>query len=143
MKVRIGIGAGTSVMSGDEASALAQQTQSALGFDSLWWSDVHTVPGDDPLAAMAYAAGRRRAGRVGTTMVLPGRNPVRLAKLLATSTGCRGARLLVTFVPRIAGAPPSLRCHGGRRPGPGAPDRRGPPPAAEAVDRGGRRDHVR
>jgi probable F420-dependent oxidoreductase len=97
MKVRIGIGTGTSVMSGDELDRLVDDLE-ASGFDSLWWSDVLTVPGDDPLAAMAYAAGHARRLKIGTTLVLPGRNPVRLAKQLATLDRLSGGRLLVTFV---------------------------------------------
>ncbi|HLN43405.1 MAG TPA: LLM class flavin-dependent oxidoreductase, partial [Acidimicrobiales bacterium] len=83
LKVRIGIATGTSVMSGDELGHIVEDVEST-GFDSLWWSDVLTVPGDDPLAAMAYAAGHGQRLKIGTTMVLPGRNPVRLAKQLAT-----------------------------------------------------------
>jgi probable F420-dependent oxidoreductase len=97
MKVRIGIGTGTSVMAGDELAQLVDDLESN-GFDSLWWSDVLTVPGDDPLAAMAYAAGHAPHLKIGTTMVLPGRNPVRLAKQLATLDRLSGGRLLVTFV---------------------------------------------
>jgi probable F420-dependent oxidoreductase len=47
---------------------------------------------------MAYAAGRVDHLKIGTTMVLPGRNPVRLAKQLATLDRLSGGRLLVTFV---------------------------------------------
>ena len=97
MKVRIGIGTGTAVMTGDELAQLVDDLESN-GFDSLWWSDVLTVPGDDPLAAMAYAAGHAPRLKIGTTMVLPGRNPVRLAKQLATLDRLSGGRLLVTFV---------------------------------------------
>jgi len=97
VKVRIGIGTGTSVMSGDELGHIVEDVEST-GFDSLWWSDVLTVPGDDPLAAMAYAAGHGQRLKIGTTMVLPGRNPVRLAKQLATLDRLSGGRLLVTFV---------------------------------------------
>jgi len=97
VKVRVGLGTGTSVMTGDELGALVDDLQS-LGFDSLWWSDVLTVPGDDPLVAMAYAAGMVPRLKIGTTMVLPGRNPVRLAKQLATLDRMSGGRLLVTFV---------------------------------------------
>jgi probable F420-dependent oxidoreductase len=97
VKVRIGIGTGTSIMSGDELGQLVDDLESH-GFDSLWWSDVLTVPGDDPLAAMAYAAGHAPRLKIGTTMVLPGRNPVRLAKQLATLDRLSGGRLLVTFV---------------------------------------------
>ena len=84
-------------MSGDELGQLVDDVQSG-GFDSLWWSDVLTVAGDDPLAAMAYAAGHATRLKIGTTMVLPGRNPVRLAKQLATLDQLSGGRLLVTFV---------------------------------------------
>ena len=84
-------------MSGDELGQLVDDLESH-GFDSLWWSDVLTVPGDDPLAAMAYAAGHAPRLKIGSTMVLPGRNPVRLAKQLATLDRLSGGRLLVTFV---------------------------------------------
>ena len=97
MKVRIGIGTGTAAMSGDVLGALVEDLEE-VGFDSLWWSDVLTVPGDDPLAAMAFAAGRVARLKIGTTLVLPGRNPVRLAKQLATLDRLSGGRLLVTFV---------------------------------------------
>jgi probable F420-dependent oxidoreductase len=97
VKVRIGIGTGSSVMSGDELAQIVDDLD-ANGFDSLWWSDVLTVPGDDPLAAMAYAAGHAPRLKIGTTMVLPGRNPVRLAKQLATLDRLSGGRLLVTLV---------------------------------------------
>jgi len=97
VKVRIGVGTGTTVMSGDELGRLLADLED-LGFDSLWWSDVLTVPGDDPVAAMAFAAGAVQRLKIGTTMVLPGRNPVRLAKQLATLDRLSGGRLLVTFV---------------------------------------------
>jgi probable F420-dependent oxidoreductase len=97
VKVRIGVGTAVSVMSGDELGQVVQDLES-VGFDSLWWSDVLTVPGDDPLVAMAYAAGGAPRLKIGTTMVLPGRNPVRLAKQLATLDRLSGGRLLVTFV---------------------------------------------
>jgi len=97
MKIRIGLGTGASVMSGDQLGEIIEVAVSS-GFDSLWWSDVLTVPGDDPLAAMAYAAGAAPGLKIGTTMVLPGRNPVRLAKQLATLDRLSGGRLLVTLV---------------------------------------------
>jgi probable F420-dependent oxidoreductase len=97
MKVRIGIGTGASTMTGDELGLIVDDLESH-GFDSLWWSDVLTVPGDDPLTAMAYAAGHATRLKIGTTLVLPGRNPVRLAKQLATLDRLSGGRLLVTLV---------------------------------------------
>ena len=97
MKVRIGFGTGAAAMSAAVLEGAVADLET-LGFDSMWWSDVLTTPGDDPLAAMAYAAGCGTRLKVGTTMVLPGRNPVRLAKQLATLDRLSGGRLLVTFV---------------------------------------------
>ena len=97
MKVRIGVGTGTTVSSGDELGRLVEDLE-ARGFDSLWLSDILTMPGDDPLTGLAFAAGRVQKLKIGTTMVLPGRNPVRLAKQLATLDQLSGGRLLVTFV---------------------------------------------
>jgi probable F420-dependent oxidoreductase len=118
VKIRIGVGTGTTVMSGDELGELVSDLES-IGFDSLWWSDVLTVPGDDPLAAMSYAAGAARRLKVGTTMVLPGRNPVRLAKQLATLDRLSGGRLLVTFVLglRLAAELDAMGVRGGDRGG--------------------------
>ncbi len=116
MKVRIGVGTGTAAMGGDELSGVLEDLEE-LGFDSLWWSDVLTVPGDDPLAALAFAAGRVRRLKIGTTMVLPGRNPVRLAKQIATLDRLSGGRLLVTFVLglRLAAELDAMGCRAGDR----------------------------
>src|SRR5579872_4261461 len=97
VKVRIGVGTGTMVSSGDELGRLVEDLE-ARRFDSLWLSDVLTMPGDDPLTGLAFAAGRVSKLKIGTTMVLPGRNPVRLAKQIATLDRISGGRLLMTFV---------------------------------------------
>ena len=78
-----------------------------LGFDSLWLPEVLTVPTLDPLAALAFAAAHNPRLKLGTTMLLPGRNVVRLAKQLATLDRLSAGRLLVTFVPGLAQAPES------------------------------------
>jgi probable F420-dependent oxidoreductase len=69
-----------------------------LHFDSLWLADILSVPGDDPLTGLAYAAGTVAKLKIGTTLVLPGRNPVRLAKQIATLDQISAGRLLLTFV---------------------------------------------
>src|SRR5947208_3319731 len=76
-----------------------------LGFDSLWVSDVLTAPGPDPLIALATAAPLNRRLKLGTTMLLPGRNEIRLAKSLATLDVLSGGRLLLTFVPGLSFGP--------------------------------------
>ena len=86
MKVRIGFGLGTHTLTNDGASfgALVDALED-LRFDSLWVSDQLTGPAPDPLAALAFAAGRTRKLKLGTSvLILPGRNPVVLAKEMAT-----------------------------------------------------------
>lgn len=96
MKVRIGVGLGTQTLSGDRdrfpgfVDALEQR-----GFDSLWLSERLTGPAPDPLIALAVAAGRTQRLKLGTSvLVLPGRNPVVLAKELASLDRLSGGRLL-------------------------------------------------
>jgi probable F420-dependent oxidoreductase len=97
MKVRIGIGARLESHTGDELGQLVRDLE-GLRFDSLWLADILSVPADDPLTALAYTAGAVTKLKIGTTMVLPGRNPVRLAKQIATLDQVSGGRLLLTFV---------------------------------------------
>ncbi|MCU1690295.1 MAG: class flavin-dependent oxidoreductase [Jatrophihabitantaceae bacterium] len=104
MKNRIGIALGPQDLSAagfaDAVNGIADN-----GFDSLWISEVLTSPGPDPLIALAAAAHIHPKLKLGTTMLLPGRNPVRLAKSLATLDVLSGGRLLVTFVPGLAAEP--------------------------------------
>ena len=100
MKVRIGVGTQQASDSGDALAAVASATHE-LGFDSLWLPDVLSAPVDDPLAGLAYLAGRVPKLKIGTTLVLPGRSPVRLARELATLDRLSGGRLLVAMVPGI------------------------------------------
>jgi len=97
MKIRIGIGARLPSSSGDELRQLVEDLEE-LRFDSLWVADILSVPADDPLTALAYTAGAVSRLKIGTTMVLPGRNPVRLAKQIATLDQLSAGRLLLTFV---------------------------------------------
>jgi probable F420-dependent oxidoreductase len=97
VKVRIGFGARVTSAPGDELRHLVEDLEE-LRFDSLWLADILSVPADDPLTGLAYAAGAVARLKIGTTMVLPGRNPVRLAKQIATLDQVSGGRLLLTFV---------------------------------------------
>ena len=102
MKVRIGVGAAamTPAALPELVSAL-----DALGFDSLWLSEVLTGPVLDPVVGLAWAAASNPRVKIGTTMLLPGRNVVRLAKQLATLDVLSQGRLLVTLVPGLTHAP--------------------------------------
>lgn len=66
-----------------------------LGFDSLWLSERLSGPAPDPLAALAFAAGRTSKLKLGTSvLVVPGRNPAVLATELATIDRLSGGRML-------------------------------------------------
>jgi probable F420-dependent oxidoreductase len=96
MKIRIGFGLGTQTLAGDaERFPAFVDALEARGFDSLWLSERLTGPAPDPLVALAVAAGRTRTLKLGTSvLVVPGRNPVVLAKELATLDRLSGGRLL-------------------------------------------------
>ena len=98
MKVRIGVGlAGLN----SDLFVAAVQRMEQCGFDSLWLSEVLTTGVLDPLAGLAYAAGVTRKLKLGTTMTVTARNPVRMAKELATIDRLSGGRLLLVFVPGL------------------------------------------
>jgi probable F420-dependent oxidoreductase len=103
MKVRIGVGLGAGGVSESETFVAAVERMERLGFDSLWLSEVLTTGVIDPLAGMAFAAGVTRVLKlkVGTTMTVTGRNPVRMAKELATIDRLSRGRLLLVFVPGL------------------------------------------
>lgn len=98
VKVRVGVGLGTRTELHDESFGLVVDELERHGFDSLWLSERISGSAPDPLVAMAYAAGRTRTLKLGTSvMVLPGRNPVVLAKELATLARMSSGRLLPAF----------------------------------------------
>jgi probable F420-dependent oxidoreductase len=104
VKIRIGMGTGGAGVEADGLGVLCDSLVE-LGFDSLWLSEVLTMPGMDPIVGLSWAAAHAPSLKLGTTMLLPGRNVVRLAKALATLDRLSDGRLLVTFVPGIARGP--------------------------------------
>jgi probable F420-dependent oxidoreductase len=101
MKIRIGVGLGAGGVSESSTFSSAVLHMEHLGFDSLWLSEVLTGPVVDPLAGLAFAAGLTRKLKLGTTMTVTGRNPVRMAKELATIDRFSSGRLLLVFVPGL------------------------------------------
>src|SRR5438477_5382927 len=101
MKIRIGVGMGAAGASDPQAFAATVLHMERLRFDSLWLSEVLTGLVVDPLAGLAYAAGITRKLKLGTTMTVTGRNPVRMAKELATIDRLSRGRLLLVFVPGL------------------------------------------
>jgi probable F420-dependent oxidoreductase len=97
VKVRIAFSLGTGGMNADGSDGFATLVDDLerLGFDSLWLSERITGPAPDPITAMAFAAGRTTKLKFGTSvLVLPGRNPMILAKELATLDRLSNGRLL-------------------------------------------------
>lgn len=98
MKVRVGFGLGTRTRLHDESYGVVVDALEAHEFDSLWLSEKISDEAPDPLVAMAYGAGRTKKLKFGmSVMVLPGRNPVVLAKELATLGTMSGGRMLPAF----------------------------------------------
>lgn len=86
LKIRFGIGLGTMTQIGAPGAFTTFVDRCEdLGFDSLWLSERINAAAPDPLVALAVAAGRTERMKLGTSiLVLPGRNPVLLAKEMAT-----------------------------------------------------------
>src|SRR6059036_3565062 len=104
MKIRIGVGSAGASSTPDALAELVTGLDD-LGFDSLWLSEVLTAPVLDPVVGLSWAAASNPRLKLGTTMLLPGRHVLRLAKQLASlDVLCKG-RLLVTLVPGLTYAP--------------------------------------
>ena len=98
MKVRIGYGLGVRTRLHTPLFGEVVDRLEHHGFDSLWLSERLSSDAPDPLVALAYAAGRTTTLKLGTSvMILPGRNPVVLAKELATLATMSGGRFLPAF----------------------------------------------
>lgn len=106
VKVRIGFGLAGAADAHDGATLAAiVDTLEALGFDSLWFTERVNSPTLDPLVAMTFALARTEKLKVGTSvMVLPGRNPVLLAKALASMHRLSGGRVLPALGLGVANA---------------------------------------
>lgn len=99
MKVRVGYGLGTRTptLDGGRFGDLVDALE-ALRFDSLWLSERLTGECPDPLVGLSFAAGRTTRLKLGTAVqVLPGRNPVEVAKQWASLDRLSGGRTLPAF----------------------------------------------
>ena len=99
MKVKCGFGPGVRAAQPDPSTfAHIVDVLEELRFDSLWLSERVNGGWLDPLPALAFAAGRTRRLKLGTsTLVVPGRNPVLLARELASIDALSGGRFLPAF----------------------------------------------
>ena len=99
MKIRIGFGLGTRSSATDPKTLGKLATSlEEFGFDSLWFSERVSGTGLDPLVAMSWIAARTEKLKFGpSVMVLPGRNPVLLAKSFASLDRISNGRVLPAF----------------------------------------------
>lgn len=96
MKIRIGVGLGAET-SPAELTDIVDQLEAA-GIDSLWLSEHVYSDAVDPFIGMAHALARTRRLKVGTSVaVLPGRQPVLVAKQLASLAALAPKRVLPVF----------------------------------------------
>lgn len=99
MKIRIGYGLGTNSLTNDyERFGHFVDELERLRYDSLWVSERISGNSPDPVVAMAFCAGRTAKLKFGmSVMVLPGRNPVLVAKSLASLDLLSKGRMLPAF----------------------------------------------
>ncbi|MEV6608675.1 TIGR03854 family LLM class F420-dependent oxidoreductase [Kutzneria sp. NPDC051319] len=96
LKVRLGVGLGPGGGAA-EFPGIVDELEAA-GVDSLWLSEVVYGANVEPLIGMTHALARTSKLKVGTGVsVLPGRNPVLVAKQLATLAGLAPKRVLPVF----------------------------------------------
>jgi probable F420-dependent oxidoreductase len=98
VKIRIGYGLGVQGIGADAAFGDLVDALEGHGFDSLWLSERLTGGAPDPMIGLAFAAGRSRKLKLGTSVqVLPGRNPAEVAKAWASLDRLSGGRALPAF----------------------------------------------
>lgn len=98
MKVRFGFTCrGQSDLALDDFPQLLDDLE-RLGFDSIWLPEIMLKGSFDPLVGLTYAAARTKRLKIGAYLIVPGRNPVRLARELANLDRLSGGRLLLIMV---------------------------------------------
>ncbi len=111
MKVRFGFTCrGQTDIALDDFPRLVDDLE-RLGFDSLWLPERMLDGPFDPLVGLAHAAARTTRLKLGAYMVVPGRNPMRLARALAHLDRLSGGRLLLIMVLGQPDAPEVLAQH--------------------------------
>ena len=101
MKVRIGLALGGRALTGLDGFGRLLDDLEANGFDSIWLPETFLGGTVDPVVGLSFAAARVSRLKLGTHIVMPGRNPFLAAKQLAQLDRLSGGRLLLTFVAGI------------------------------------------
>ncbi|WP_414937787.1 TIGR03854 family LLM class F420-dependent oxidoreductase [Amycolatopsis sp. cmx-11-51] len=96
LKIRLGAGLGTGTA--PEEFGAAVDLLERAGVDSLWLPEAVYSPRIDPVVGLTHALARTSELKVGTgVMVLPGRDPVLVAKQLASLAALAPKRVLPVF----------------------------------------------
>ncbi len=101
LKVRIGVALGGGALNSLDGFGEVLDHLEGNGFDSVWLPETFLAGTVDPVVGLAFAAARVRRLKLGTHIVMPGRNPFHAAKQLAQLDRLSGGRLLLTFVAGI------------------------------------------
>jgi len=100
MKVRFAVSVGSGPPDAGRLGAAVEEVE-RRGFDTVWMSDVPSVPSTDPSLGLAFIAARTERVRLGANFIPFGTQPYLLAHRLAQLDRLTGGRLLVTFVPGL------------------------------------------
>lgn len=100
MKIRIAVAGTNTPADRDELAAFIDGLERRR-FDTVWLSDTPMTGAVEPMLALAVASARTTRLKLGTNVVIPGRNPLHLAKELAHLDRLSGGRLLLAFMPGI------------------------------------------
>jgi probable F420-dependent oxidoreductase len=100
MKVRFAVSVGLGPPDPSHLAAVVEEAEDR-GFDTLWMSDVPSVPSTEPTMGLAFAAARTTRVRLGANFIPFGVEPYLLAHRLAQLDQLTGGRLLVTLVPGL------------------------------------------
>ena len=99
-KIRVAVASTNTPADRDELATFIDGLEQRR-FDTVWLSDTPMTAAVEPLMALAVASGLTKRLKLGTNVVVPGRNPLHLAKELAHLDRLSGGRLLVAFMPGI------------------------------------------
>lgn len=96
LKIRLGVGTPTEAAPADFGAHV--DLLERAGIDSLWLPEAVYSPRVDPVVGMTHALARTERLKVGTgVMVLPGRDPVLVAKQLSSLAALAPKRVLPVF----------------------------------------------
>ena len=100
MKVRFAVSVGLGRPDPKDLAGVAVRAE-AEGFDTIWMSDLPSLPATDPLLGVALAAGVTGKVHLGINLIPFGSAPYLVAHRLAQLDRLTGGRLLVTLVPGL------------------------------------------